>query len=408
MPLTDTEVRAAKPRAKPYKLADANGMFLLVSPNGSKWWRLKYRFNKKEKMLSLGTYPDVALKSARDKRNDARKLLASGVDPSMSRRDEKAASLINAQNSFEVVAREWITKTSPKWVPDHVARITSRFERDVFPYIGANPIAAITAPQLLAVLRRLETRGVIDTAHRTHQNCGQVFRYAIATGRAEHDVSADLRGALEVAAPVHHASITDPKTIGNLLRDIEAYTGAFATKCALRLAPLVFLRPGELRHGEWTEIDWDKSEWRVPAEKMKMGAVHIVPLSNQAVAILREIQAVTGEGKYMFPSLRTGDRPMSENTVNAALRRLGYANNEMTGHGFRSMASTLLNEHGWNRDAIERQLAHAERNAVRAAYNYAEFLPERRKMMQWWADHLESLATGGKVIPMRQAKGKVA
>lgn len=383
-------------------------MFLLVTPTGSKWWRYKYRFQKKEKLLSLGTYPDVALKEARIKRDEARKLLAHGVDPSMSRQIEKATLSANAQNSFELIAREWIAKTSPKWVPDHVERITAQFERDVFPLIGARAIAEITAPQLLVVLRRIEARGAIDTAHRTHQNCGQVFRYAIATGRAVRDVAADLRGALEVAVTVHHASITEPKAIGQLLRDIDGYTGAIATKCALRLAPLVFLRPGELRHAEWVEIDLENAEWRVPAEKMKMGVVHIVPLSNRAVEILTEIHALTGEGRYVFPSLRTSDRPMSENTVNAALRRLGYASNEMTGHGFRSMASTLLNENGWNGDVIERQLAHAERNAVRAAYNYAEFLPERRKMMQWWADYLAQLSAGGKVIPLHRQQGKSA
>jgi integrase len=256
-------------------------------------------------------------------------------------------------------------------------------------------------------LRRIEGRGAIETAHRARESCGQILRYAIATARAERDIAADLRGALRPSVATHHASITEPKAIGALLRDLTAYKGSPVTKAALQLAPLVFLRPGELRHAEWTEIDLDKAEWRIAADKMKARVQHIVPLSKQAVSVLRELRPITGEGRYAFPSVRTPDRPMSENTVNAALRRLGYERDEMTGHGFRSMASTLLNENAWNRDAIERQLAHGERDAVRAAYNYAEFLPERRKMMQWWADYLDNLAKGADVIPIRKG-GKAA
>jgi integrase len=260
----------------------------------------------------------------------------------------------------------------------------------------------VTAPELLSALRRIEARGAIETAHRAHQNCGQVFRYAIATGHADRDIAADLRGSLQAVVSSHHASITEPKAIGNLLRDMAGYEGALATKCALRLAPMVFLRPGELRHAEWTEINLETKEWRIAPEKMKSRVLHIVPLSKQAIAILKELEPLTGRGRYLFPSVRTSDRPMSENTVNAALRRLGYTSDQMTGHGFRSMASTLLNESGWNADVIERQLAHGERDAVRAAYNYAEHLPKRREMMQWWADYLDELAAGGQVISMQR------
>jgi integrase len=398
MPLTDTAIRNAKPQLKPFKLFDGGGLFLLVNPNGSRWWRLKFRIGGKEKLLSLGVYPDVSLKEARDKRDEARKLIAQGIDPSAQRKATRAAEA----ETFEAIAREWLAKFGPSWTPEHAERITRRFERNVFPWIGARPVREVTAPELLAVLRRIEERGALDTAHRAHQNCGQVFRYAVATGRAERDPSADLRGALPPVNDKHHASITDPKAIGALLRAMEGYQGSFVVLCALRLAPLVFVRPGEMRGAEWAEIDFEKAEWRIPASKMKMREQHIVPLSVQALAILRELHPLTGAGRYLFPSERTGERPMSENTVNAALRRLGYSKDEMTGHGFRSMASTLLNEQGWHRDAIERQLAHAERNAVRAAYNYAEHLPERRRMMQAWADYLDGLKNGAEIIPIRK------
>jgi integrase len=398
MPLTDVTVKNAKPKTKAFKLTDGRGMFLLVSPNGSKWWRLKYRIEGKEKSLSFGVYPDVSLKDARIKRDEARALIAEGIDPSQNRKAQKQSSEASGANSFEVVAREWLDKASPRWTSGHEAKVRASLEGNAFPWLGAMPIADIKASELLAVLRRVEARGAVHTAHRVHQQCGKVFRYAIATGRAERDVAADLRGALAKETRSHHASITDTKAIGELLRDIAGYQGMFPTKCALRLAPLVFVRPGELRHAEWSEIDFEKSEWRIPAEKMKMRVVHIVPLSTQAVAILKELYPLTSGGRYVFPSVRTHDRPMSENTVNAGLRGLGYESGEMTGHGFRSMASTLLNEQGWNGDAIERQLAHGERNKVRGAYNYAEYMPERRKMMQAWADYLEALAVGGKVV----------
>lgn len=406
MPLTDKAIKSAKANEKPYKLTDERGLYLLVTPGGSKLWRHKYRVLGKEKLLSYGGYPEISLLEARELRDASRKLIAKGGDPAQAKQEAKSAKRTASANTFELVAREWLSNSSAKWVPSHTSRITKRFEQDVFPIIGARAVSEVTAPELLRMLRKIEARGVIDTAHRIHQNCGQVFRYAIATGRAERDVAADLRGALKPVVTEHHASITNPKGVADLLRAIQGYSGSIITKCALRLAPLVFLRPGELRHCEWAEIDFDKSEMRIAAEKMKMGAVHIVPLSQQSIAALREVQKVTGSGRYVFPSVRTSDRPMSENTVNAALRRMGYTTDEMTGHGFRSMASTLLNEQGWNRDAIERQLAHSERNAVRAAYNYAEFMPQRREMMQAWSDYLDGLARGADVIPMRAAGGK--
>ncbi len=398
MALTDPAIRNAKPGNKPRRLFDSGGLYVEVSPSGGKWWRLKYRSNGKEKRLSLGVYPRVGLKEARQRRDSARKLLADGIDPGVARKTSKTASAEAGSNSFEAVAREWFAKFSPNWTPDHADRIIRRFERDMFPWIGGRPIGEVTAPELLAALRRIEGRGAVETAHRVMQNCSQVFRYAVATGRAERDPSGDLRGALPPVKAKHFASLTDPKVIGELLRAVNGYQGSFITQCALKLAPLVFVRPGELRKAEWSEFDLDAAEWRIPAARMKMKAQHIVPLSAQAVAILRELRPLTGRGRYVFPGVRTKDRPMSENTINAALRRLGYTTDQMTGHGFRSMASTLLNEQGWHRDAIERQLAHAERNAVRAAYNYAEHLPERRKMMQAWADYLDGLKTGADVV----------
>jgi len=395
MPLTDTTIRNAKPSEKPRRLFDGGGLYLEVAPAGGKWWRLKYRFGGRDKRISLGVYPAVRLRDARDRRDAARKQLAAGIDPSAARKAEKAAEA----DTFEVVAREWYAKHAPRWGRGHADNTIRCLERDVFPWLGIRSVSKVTAPELLAVLRRIEGRGAIETTHRALQNCGRVFRYAIATGRAERDPAADLRGALPPAKKKHHAAITDPKEIGALLRAIDGYQGAFATQCALRLAPLTFVRPGELRAAEWSEINLDGDEWRIPADRMKMREVHIVPLSRQAVECLRELYPLTGSGRYVFPSLRTAARPMSETTMNAGLRRMGYAKDEMTGHGFRSMASTLLTEQGWPRDAIERQLAHGERDAVRAAYNYAEHLPERRKMMQAWADYLDGLKNGAEVVP---------
>ncbi len=400
MPLTDSAIRNAKPKDKQYKLTDGSGLYLLITPKGGKWWRLDYRFNSKRKTLSMGVYPDVSLKTARDRRSTARKQLVDGIDPSEARKATKASQ--SGADSLEAVAREWWGKHEPNWSKTHSSRILLRLEKDVFPWIGSRTIGEITAPELLTVLRRIEDRGALETAHRIHQSCGQIFRYAVATGRAERDPSADLKGALPPTRQKHHASITDPLKIGELMRAIEGYEGGLVTRCALKLAALTFVRPGELRHAEWAEIDIEKAEWRIPAEKMKMRTLHIVPLSTQSVTVLEEIKPLTGNGQYVFPGVRSNKRPMSENTVNAALRRLGYTKAEMTGHGFRSMASTLLNEQGWHRDAIERQLAHAERNSVRAAYNYAEHMPERIRMMQEWADYLNKLKAGAVIIPIDQ------
>jgi integrase len=391
MALTHVGIRNAKPREKAYKLTDEKGLFLFITPSGGKYWRFKYRFGGKEKKLAFGVYPEVSLAEAREKRDQARKLLLNDVDPGVVKQAARNAIVQATENSFQSVALEWYAKFSAKWVASHGDRTLRRLEKDVFPWIGNRPICEIKAPELLKLLRRIEDRGAIETAHRIHQICGQIFRYAIATGKAERDISNDLRGALPPTRKRHHATIVEPKKIAELLKAIQSYEGYFVTKCALQLAPLFFVRPGELRKAEWSEFNFETAEWRIPAEKMKMRAMHIVPLSTQAILILRELETLTGNSPYVFPSIRSLRRPMSDNTILGALRRLGYSKDEMTGHGFRSMASTLLNEQGWNRDAIERQLAHAERNNIRAAYNYAEYLPERRKMMQHWADFLNNL-----------------
>lgn len=391
MPLTDTAIRAAKPSDKPVRLFDAGGLYLEVAPRGGKWWRWKYRWEGREKRLSLGVYPDVPLKMARERRDAARTLLASGVDPGEHRKAQKAAGN-RAASSFEVLAREWFAKFAPSWEPSHADRIIRRLERDIFPWLGARPVDGITAPDLLAVLRRIEERGAIETAHRARQNCSQVFRYAIATGRAERDPSTDLRGALPPAQSTHFAAVTEPHAVAALLRACDSYTGTFTVRCALRLAPLVFVRPGELRRAEWDEVDLDAAEWLIPAERMKMRLPHLVPLSTQAVQILRELHALTGAGRYVFPSARSRDRPMSDNAILAALRRMGFGRDEMTGHGWRAAARTILDEVlGERPDIIEHQLAHAVRDPLGRAYNRTAHLPARRQMMQRWADYLDTL-----------------
>ncbi len=389
--LTKLLIENAKPSAKPRRLSDGRGMYLEIAPAGGKWWRFKYRMAGKERRISLGVYPDVGLAEARERREQARKHVAAGLDPGQQRRAEKVALIERTENTFAAVAQEWFGLFSPKWVETHASKVLGRLENDLVPWLGARPIRDITAPEVLSVLRRIASRGADETARRALQDCGRVFRYAIATGRADRDPTRDLAGALAPRSVVHLPSITEPKAVGALMRAIDDYQGTFVTRCALRLAPLVFTRPGELRKAEWMEFDLEKAEWRIPAARMKMREQHIVPLSTQAIAILRELQPLTGRIQLVFPSVRSRLRPISDNTVNAALRRLGYAKDEITGHGFRSMASTLLNEQGWNRDAIERQLAHGEMDAVRAAYNYAEHLPERRRMMQAWSDFLEKL-----------------
>lgn len=403
MPLTDTAIRNTKPATKPIKMTDGGGMYLLLNPNGSRWWRFDYRFDGKRKTLSMGTYPDTGLKDARDKRDAARKLLAAGVDPGEQRKAAKAAGEERAANSFEVVAREWHAKQSATWVELHASRIMLRLENDVFPWLGSRPVAEVTAKELLATVNRIVDRGAVESAHRVLQNCGQVLRYAIATGRAERNPVADLRGALPPVKQSHLAAIIEPHAIGALLRATDAYNGSLVTKCALRLAPLVFVRPGELRQAEWAEFDLDNAQWNIPAEKMKMREPHLVPLAPQAVAILRELQPLTGRGRYVFPSARSPQRPMSNNAVLSALRRMGYATDEMSGHGFRAMARTVLDEvlH-FRPDYIEHQLAHAVKDPNGRAYNRTAHLPERRAMMAAWADYLDALKVGGNVIPMQR------
>ena len=406
MPLTDTSIRNAKPAAKRQRMPDGSGLYLEVSPAGGKLWRFKYRHGGKEKRLALGAYPDTGLKDARNKRDDARKLLAAGVDPGEHRKAEKVAGADRAANSFEVIGREWFANKSPKWAPGHAEKIIARLERDLFPWIGARPIAVLTAPDLLKTIRRIEERGAQETAHRALQNCGQVFRYAIATGRAERDPSADLRGALAPVISTHYAAITDPLAVGELLRAMHGYSGSFVTRCALLLSPLVFLRSSELRLAEWTEIDLDAAQWNIPAARMKMGEPHVVPLCSQAVAILRELHALTGRGRYVFPGARSPQRSMSNNAVLAALRRMGYDKDTMTGHGFRAMARTILDEVLHVRpDFIEHQLAHAVRDPNGRAYNRTAHLPERRAMMQAWADYLDVLRTGANVVAIKRKAG---
>ncbi len=402
MSLTDTAIKNAKPGEKARKLYDSGGLYLEVSPKGGKWWRFKYRFGGKEKRLSLGVYPDISLKNARDRRDDARKLVANAVDPAEHRKAEKATNTEQAANSFEVIAREWFAKHSTNWVPSHADRIIRRLERDIFPWIGDKPIATLTPPQLLGTIRRIEERGALETAHRALANCGQVLRYAVATGRAERDPSGDLRGALPPVKGTHFASVTDPKKVGEILRAIDGYEGTLIVRCALHLAPLVFVRPGELRHAEWAHINLDKAEWRYTVTKTD--TPHIVPLSHQAVTILQELQPFTGKGRYVFPSARSAVRPMSDNAVLAAMRNLGIRKEDMTGHGFRAMARTILDEElGFRPEYIEHQLAHAVRDPNGRAYNRTVHLEERRKMMQDWADYLDKLKAGAEIIPINQS-----
>ena len=391
MPLTDVAVRTAKATDKPAKLFDERGLFLLVSPSGGKWWRLKYRFDGKEKLLSLGTYPDTPLKRAREARENARQLVAQGIDPSVQRKATKSAREESAANSFEVVAREWYASHGPTLAPSYSVKVIRRFERDLFPTLGSMAITDMKPIDLLKALRAIEARGAVETAHRALGECGQAFRYAVATQRVERDITADLRGALQPVQGEHFAAITDPQQVGALLRAINGYTGTATVCAALKLAPLFFVRPGELRRAEWAHIDLDAGEWRYFVTKTK--ADHIVPLCRQAVEILRELQLLTGEGRYVFPSARGGAKPLSDNAILAALRRMGIDKDEMSCHGFRAMARTILDEVLNVRvDLIEHQLAHAVRDANGRAYNRTAHLPERRKMMQQWADYLDGLA----------------
>lgn len=406
MPLSDIAIRSAKAESKVQRLFDGGGLYLEVSPSGGKWWRLKYRFAGKEKRVSLGTYPDTGLKDARAKRDEARKLLANGIDPGEQRKAVKAAGEDRAANSLEVIAREWFAKQSSAWVESHSTKILLRLENDIFPWLGNRPVAEITAKELLSALNRVVDRGAVESAHRLLQNCGQIFRYAIVTGRAEQNPCTDIRGALPPVKQTHRAAIIEPKAIGGLLRSIDAYEGSLVTRCALKLAPLLFVRPGELRQAEWQEFDFDSAIWTIPAEKMKMRESHIVPLSKQAISVLGEIKALTGRGRYVFPSARSPKRPMSNNAVLSALRRMEFGKEEMSGHGFRAMARTLLDEVLHVRpDYIEHQLAHAVRDPNGRAYNRTAHLIERKAMMQQWADYLDKLKQGGEVLPFVKRSG---
>lgn len=385
--LTKITIESAKPKEKPYRLYDREGLYVEISPSGGKLWRLKYRFNRKEKRLSLGKYPTVSIKEAREKADEAKKILSNGNDPAKTKRAAEAG-----ETTFKEVAHEWWKKfmvPNGGRYPDEVWR---RLEREVFPFIGGMSLPEIDAPTILGILRRIEGRGNIETAHKIKSYISQTMRYGIATGLTYHDPARDLTRAIAPKRKKPMAAILDPRRVGNLMRAIYAYEGSGVVRCALKLAALTFVRPGELRTAEWVDIDLANAEWRVPAEKTKMRRnIHLVPLSRQAVEVLQELQPFSGHVKFLFPSIRTTARPMSDMTVNAALRAMGFPREEMTGHGFRAMATTLLAERGWTADAIERQLDHVESNKVRAAYHRAEHLAERKKMMQSWADYLDEL-----------------
>ena len=406
MALTDTFVKNVKHTgaASGDKYTDGRAMYLLVKAVG-KYWRMNYRFAEKRKTLALGVYPDVGLAKARARRDKAREQLADGIDPATAKREEKQAQADAAANTFEAVARVWLAKTTSKRAEVTQSRITTLLEKDVFPFIGSMPISTIKPRDVLdKAVRKIEARGSIDTAHRAKQICGQIFRYAVAVGLAERDVTTDLRGALAAIPESHFAAITEPKQAGELMRSIFDYTGHPCTVAALKLSPLVFVRPGELRTAEWAEIDLDAAEWRIPASKMKMKVDHLVPLSTQAVALLRSVRPITGHGRYVFPSLRTGERPMSENTIHAALRGMGYSKEVHTAHGFRALARTIMDEvMGERVDLIEHQLAHAVKDPNGRAYNRTAHLPARRDMMQHWSDYLDKIRIGADVIPIRAA-----
>lgn len=387
--LSDAKARNAKPKSKPYKLSDGEGLFLVVMPSGSKYWRLKYFFNGKENLLALGVYPEVSLSDARERRANTRKLLAAGKDPAEVKRETKRLENAKADNSFEKVAREWVEKNKHRWTPSTAERKLSRLEKYLLPKLGHRPIADIDAAEVLSVVRPVEDKGTLETAQRVMQICGNVFMYAIATARASRNPVPDLRGALKTPVRKHYAHLKE-QDLPEFLTKLDAYDGQLQTKLALKLLLLVFVRTIELRGARWDEIDWTKSEWRIAAERMKMRQQHIVPLSRQAIAVLRELEQIRTNMVFVFPNHQNANKIMSENTVLYALYRMGY-HSRTTGHGFRSTASTILNESGFRADVIERQLAHSEQNSVRAAYNHAEYLPERRQMMQWWADYLDDV-----------------
>ncbi|MEQ1485910.1 integrase arm-type DNA-binding domain-containing protein [Methyloglobulus sp.] len=401
MPLTDTAIKNARPLPdKAYKMPDGNGMYLLVHPNGGKYFRIDYRFAGKRKTLALGVYPVSSLKETREKVYTVKKQIADGIDPGITRKIEKAGSI---ENTFEAVSREFMEANKKRWSASHYKHIQECFERDVYPWLGSRPLKDLSAVEVLVTLRRITARGALETAARTKQFIGQAIRYGIATGRAERDVTQDLRGALPSPVKGHYPAITEPKPLGQLLRDIDAYKGNFVVRTALQLQPLLFARPANLARAEWSEFDLDAAEWRIGADKMKMKDAHIVPLSKQVVALLKDIHPFSGHQQYVFASNqgKNGEKHISRESIGAAIRRMGYQG-QHTAHGFRTTASTLLHEQGFHSDMIERQLAHAEQNKVKAAYNRAQHLPERVKMMQTWADYLDGLKNGAAVIPFRK------
>jgi integrase len=404
-PLTEMKIVKTKSGKKPFTLFDGGGLFLLIAPQGGKMWRFKYSFQGKQNILALGTYPEISLKQARERREVARSQVANNIDPGAVRKAQKHAK-VEETETFEVIAREWHDRFISKWTESHANKTIRRLELDVFPWIGKRPIKDIEAPELLTVLRRIESRGVLDCAHRVRGICGLVFRYAVATGRTKRNPAQDLVGALTPAKVTHLAAITEPAKVGELLRAVEGYSGSYPVKCALKLAPLLFVRPGELRNMEWAEINFDESLWSIPAPKMKMKEPHLVPLSKQAVEILRELQPLTGKSKFVFPGGRSFDRAMSNNALLAALRRLGYTKEEMTPHGFRAMARTILDEVLQVRpELIEAQLAHAVRDPLGRAYNRTHHIIQRKQMMQTWSDYLDGLKAGAKVIPFKKMTG---
>lgn len=389
MPLTDSTVKSAKPGEKPQKFFDERGLFLLVTPSGGRLWRFKYIFEGREKLIGMGQYPDVPLKLARERRDDARRKVASGIDPSAERQEKKTAQA----NDLRTIAEAWLDGQK-KLDPKTVKRIRDRLSKWIYPTLGGRPIASIRPADLLPALQKAVAAGRLETAHRTRSDVSRVLRHAIATGRAERDITVDIRGALAPVQVTHFAAITEPVRIGELMRAIDGYRGQPATEIALKLAPLLFVRPGELRTAEWSEFDLAAAEWRIPAPKTKMRRLHIVPLSKQALKLIESLKIHTAGGRFLFPTLRDPNRSMSENTLNACLRRLGYGQDEMTSHGFRTVASSTLNEMGIDPGLIELQLAHKDTNATRDAYNRSERLKDRRAMMQRWADHLDKLRSG--------------
>lgn len=392
-PLTDLALKRAKPSDKTQRLYDTGGLYLEIAPSGGRWWRMKYRrpVTGKENRLAFGVYPTVSLARARERRDEARKLLAEGIDPGHQRKIDAAARAGVAANTFKPIALEWLA--GREWAPSYRVKVEAWFKNDIFPWIGSRPVRDLTAIDFLALAQRMEKRGAIESGHRIIQNCSQVMRYAIATQRADRNPTADLKGALKPKPQRHYAALTTPDEFAPLLRAIAGFEGRLPTRIALSLAPLLFVRPGELRQAEWSEINLDAAEWNIPAEKMKMGKAHLVPLSRQALALLEEIKPLSGRDRYVFPGRNSKHRPLSENTVNAGLRRLGYSGEEMTGHGFRAAARTILDEVlGFRPDVIEHQLAHEVRDPNGRAYNRTAHLAERRKMMQAWADYLAELA----------------